>query len=119
MKAQHTPWTCSLADRYAVDSGEKTARSIAIFSSYGRMFTTVGIDHCWSSDMLVRPRDLADRMSDEQPLTFTLSLEAARSKAREIIDQPSERGFTPVIEKWRQLPDGQIEFAIRHFPTAD
>jgi hypothetical protein len=24
-----------------------------------------------------------------------------------------------VIEKWRQLPDGQIELAIRHFPTAD
>ena len=49
-------------------------------------------------DMLVRPRDLADRMSDEQPLIFTLPLDAARSKAREIIDQPSQRGFTPVIE---------------------
>ena len=83
------------------------------------MFTTVSIDQCWSSDMLVRPRDLADRMSDEQPLTFTLPLGAARNKAREIIDQPSQRGFTPVIEKWRQLPDGQIEFAIRYFPTAD
>ena len=69
--------------------------------------------------MLVRPRDLADRLSDEQPLIFTLPLEAARNKAREIIDQPSQRGFTPVIEKWRQLPDGKIEFAIRHFPTAD
>ncbi len=69
--------------------------------------------------MLVRPRDLADRMSDEQTLTFTLPLEAARNKARQIIDQPSQRGFIPVIEKWRQLPDGQIEFAIRHFPIAD
>ena len=69
--------------------------------------------------MLVRPRDLADRMSDELPLTFTLPVEAARSKAREIIGQPSQSGFTPVIEKWRQLPDGQIEFAIRRFPTED
>jgi hypothetical protein len=24
-----------------------------------------------------------------------------------------------VIEKWRQLPDGRIEFAIRHFPAED
>jgi hypothetical protein len=71
------------------------------------------------SDMLVRPHDLADRMSDEQPQTFTLPLEDAGIKAREIIDQPSQRGFTLVIEKWRQLPDGQIELAMRHYPTAD
>ncbi|MBR1296655.1 hypothetical protein [Bradyrhizobium sp. AUGA SZCCT0042] len=69
--------------------------------------------------MLVRPSDLAVRMSEEQPLTFTLPLEAARSKAREIIDQAPRAGFTPVIEKWRQLPDGQIAFAIRHFPAAE
>jgi len=69
------------------------------------------------SDMLVRPSDLADRMSEKQ--TFTLPLETARSKAREIIDQPSQSGFTSVIDKWRQLPDGQIEFTIWNFPTAD
>jgi hypothetical protein len=56
-------------------------------------------------------------MFDEQ--TFTLPLEIARSKAREIIDQPSQSGFTSVIDKWRQRPDGQIEFAIRNFPTTD
>jgi hypothetical protein len=83
------------------------------------MLVTAGIDQLWSSDMLVRPRDLADRMSDGQPETFTLPLEAARSKARQIIDQAPQSGFTPIIEKWRQLPDGQIEFAIRHFPAAD
>jgi len=70
--------------------------------------------------MLVRPRDLADRMSDGRPLEIlTLPLDAARSKAREVIDQSPQRGFTPIIEKWRQLPDGQIEFAIRHFPAGD
>jgi hypothetical protein len=56
-------------------------------------------------------------MSDEQ--IFTLPLEIARSKAREIIHQPSQSGFTLVIDKWRQRPDGQIEFAIRNYPTAD
>jgi hypothetical protein len=70
--------------------------------------------------MLVRPRDLADRMSDGQPLEIqTMSLDAARRKAREIIGQSSQRGFLPVIEKWRQLPDGQIEFAIRRLPISD
>jgi hypothetical protein len=70
--------------------------------------------------MLVRPRDLSDRMSDGQlPETFTLPLDAARCKAREIIDQSPRSGFTPIIEKWRQLPDGQIEFAIRQFRAAD
>jgi hypothetical protein len=24
-----------------------------------------------------------------------------------------------VVENWRQLPDGQIEFTMRHLPTAD
>jgi hypothetical protein len=85
-----------------------------------RIFGTVGIDQLWSSDMLLRSRDLAGRMSDGQPLEIlTLPLDAARSKARGIIDQSPQSGFTPVIEKWRQLPDGQIEFAIRHFPAVD
>jgi hypothetical protein len=50
---------------------------------------------------------------------FKLPVEAARSKAREIINQSPRSGSTPIIEKWRQLPDGQIEFAIRHFPVSD
>jgi hypothetical protein len=70
--------------------------------------------------MLVRPRDLADRMFDGQQLEIlTLSLDAARCKAREIIGQSPQSGLLPVIENWRQLPDGQIEFAVRYFPTAD
>ncbi len=70
--------------------------------------------------MLVRPRDLADRMTGmSQPNTFTLPIDAARIKAREIIDQFPQGGYTHVIERWRQLPDGQIEFAIRHLPATD
>jgi hypothetical protein len=69
--------------------------------------------------MLARPRDLADQMSGDQQELFTLPLESARCKAREIIDQAPRGGLRPTIEKWRQLPDGQIEFAIRHFPAAD
>ena len=70
--------------------------------------------------MIARPRDLANHMSGtQQSQIFTLPLAAARCKAREIIDQSPQNGLLPVIEKWRQLPDGQIEFAIRHLPAAN
>ncbi|MGE9009470.1 hypothetical protein ACO2JO_12855 [Leptospira interrogans] len=70
--------------------------------------------------MLVRPSDLANRIAGEQqPEMFTMSLEAARGKAREVIDRAPLGGLTPVIERWRQLPDGRIELSVRHYPVAD
>ena len=63
--------------------------------------------------MIVRPRDLADQMSHHQIEIFTLPIDAARCKAREIIGQSPRSGLLPIIEKWRQLPDRQIEFAIQ------
>jgi hypothetical protein len=69
---------------------------------------------------MVRPSDLAVRISAARHReTFRLPIDAARRKAREIIDQNSQHGLTPTVENWRQLPDGQIEFAIRYFFTAD
>jgi hypothetical protein len=70
--------------------------------------------------MRFRPRDLADRMSGvQQPEIFTLPIDAARLKAREILDRSPQAGCTVVVENWRQLPDGQIEFAMRYLRTAD
>jgi hypothetical protein len=70
--------------------------------------------------MLVRPRETADRMSVvQQPEIFRLPIDAARRKAREIIDQFPQAGFKTVVENWRSLPDGRIEFTMRHLPTAD
>jgi hypothetical protein len=70
--------------------------------------------------MPVRPRDLADRISAAQHLeTFRLPIAAARRKARDVIDQIPQNGFTSIVENWRQLPDGQIEFVIRQFAVAD
>jgi len=70
--------------------------------------------------MLVRPRDLADRMSGvAQREVFTLPVDAARLKAREIIDQSSQSGYLPIVENWRQLSDGKIEFTMRRLPAAD
>lgn len=73
----------------------------------------------WRSHM-VRPRDLAVRFSDAQRRDiFRLPIDAARRKAREVINQNPRDGLTPTVENWRQLPDGEIEFGIRYFPTAD
>ena len=70
--------------------------------------------------MRVRPRDLADRMSGvAQREIFTLPVDAARLKAREIIDQSPQRGYLPIVENWRQLADGKIEFTMRRLPAAD
>jgi hypothetical protein len=59
-------------------------------------------------------------MSGVQPSeTVTLPIDAARRKAREILDQFPSRGYLPIVENWRQLADGQIEFTIRNLPLAD
>jgi len=55
----------------------------------------------------------------QQHKIFKLPIDAARRKAREIIDQAPQGNYTPVVENWRQLPNGQIEFTMRHLRTAD
>jgi hypothetical protein len=76
------------------------------------------------------PRDLADRsrqlrdlrkLTDDDLMreTFTLPLLVARLKAREILNAYPTDGYMAVVENWRQLPDGQIEFTMRWLPTAN
>ena len=65
--------------------------------------------------MDARPRDLAVRMAHADEHLFKLPLNAARRKPREIIKQSPRDGRLAVIENWRQLADGQIEFAVRYF----
>lgn len=67
--------------------------------------------------MLTRPRDLADKLAPTAEV-FRLPLDSARRKAREIINQASSDGYRSVIENWRQLSDGQIEFVIRQYADA-
>jgi hypothetical protein len=69
--------------------------------------------------MLARSRDLAVRISDEQPETFRLPVDAARRKAREILDQIPQNDLTSIVENWRPLPDGQIEFVVRQVRATD
>jgi len=51
--------------------------------------------------------------------TFTLPLEAARLTVRDVINDMSQRGYQKIVDRWRQLPDGQIEFTVRHLPFGE
>jgi hypothetical protein len=67
----------------------------------------------------MRPRDLADAMSEAAtPTIFTLPVDEARNKVREIIRRGSTNGLTPVVENWRQRSDGRIEFTVRTLPAS-
>jgi hypothetical protein len=77
-----------------------------------------------------RPRDVADRSRQLRDLsrfesdgflreTFTLPLNAARLKARQILDEYPTSRYITIVENWRQLPDGQIEFTMRRLLTVD
>jgi len=58
---------------------------------------------------------------DDHPThkTFRMPLQAARLQAREFLNEGQGRGYMTIIENWRQLTDGQIEFTMRRLPTAD
>jgi len=76
------------------------------------------------ADMTIRPSDLAERISGDRELDFSretlrLPVEKARLKAREILNQFPQGGHTRIVEQWRQLPDGQIEFTMRRLRAAD
>ena len=72
--------------------------------------------------MVVRPSALADRMSATRRQSseeFMLPVDAARNKAREIINQSAPSRLISIVENWRQLPDGQIQFTVCCLPAAD
>lgn len=72
---------------------------------------------------MTQAQDLADRLSvqnDGRKIedshfaaeTFTLPVAAARHKVRDILEQFPLRGSVGIVERWRQLPDGKIQFTI-------
>ena len=70
--------------------------------------------------MAPKPFDLAERKSRRGSAAneitreiFTLSIAAARVKAREIINEAPRGGKLTIVERWRQLPDGRIELTTR------
>jgi hypothetical protein len=76
--------------------------------------------------MVLRPRDLADRMAgrrkpDDGYLreTFTLPRDSARVKARDFFNRYPKAAYMSGVESWRELPDGVIEFTMRRLRSAD
>ena len=78
----------------------------------------------------MKPRDLATRsreLKDRRRLdpdgflrkTFTLPVDDARAKARELLREFPSAGYMTIVERWRKLPDGKMEFTMRRLPTAD
>ena len=77
--------------------------------------------------MAFRPRDLASRMADRGRRsgdgfvreTFTLPREAARLRARDFLKRYPKEAYMSSVERWRELPDGVIEFTMRRLASAD
>jgi hypothetical protein len=49
--------------------------------------------------------------------TFTLPVDDARAKAREIMREHPTGGYMTIFEDWSQMPDGKIQFTMRRLPT--
>jgi hypothetical protein len=73
--------------------------------------------------MSFRPRDLVDRMAGRgQPDGYvreTLPREQARAKAKAFLRSYPKAAYMSEVERWRELPDGDIEFTMRRLRTAD
>jgi hypothetical protein len=75
------------------------------------------------------PRDLAERMAVRQQRraiddgyvreSFTQPRENARKTARAFLDRFPKQAYMSEVERWRELPDGDIEFTMRRLRTAD
>ena len=75
------------------------------------------------------PKDLADRMAARRRQakaddgfareTFTLPREQAREQARAFLDRWPAAAYMSVVESWRELPGGEIEFTMRRLRSAD
>jgi len=76
--------------------------------------------------MSFRPRDLADRMARRRDApdgflreTFSLPREEARAKAKAFLKAYPKAAYMTEVERWRELPGGEIEFTMRRLRTAD
>jgi hypothetical protein len=75
------------------------------------------------------PRELADRMAGRRSRqrlndgfvreTYTQPRDEARMTARAFLDRYPKEAYMSAVERWRELPDGDIEFTIKRLPSAD
>lgn len=75
------------------------------------------------------PRELADRIAARRGQakaddgyvreTFTLQRDEARARARTILDRWPAAAYMTVVDTWRELPGGKIEFTMKRLRSAD
>ncbi len=79
------------------------------------------------------PRDLAEGMAERRRRlqagrlrddgyvreTFTQARDDARKTARAFLDRFPKQAYMSEVERWREMPDGAIEFTMRRLRTAD
>jgi len=70
------------------------------------------------------PRELANRMRQRRDdgfvrETFTLRRLEARARAAEFFGRYPKEAYMSVVESWRELPGGEIEFTMKRLPSAD
>jgi hypothetical protein len=75
------------------------------------------------------PRDLADRMAERRVRQrledgfvreqFRQPRETARQTARAFLDRFPKQAYMSEVERWREMPNGDIEFTMRRLRSAD
>jgi hypothetical protein len=75
------------------------------------------------------PKELADRMRARRRQaraddgfareTFTQPRDQARETARAFLGRWPAAAYMSVVESWRELPGGEIEFTMRRLRSAD
>jgi hypothetical protein len=51
--------------------------------------------------------------------TYALPRQEARERARDWLSRYPKSAYMTMVESWRELADGRIEFTMRRLPTAD
>ena len=74
--------------------------------------------------MSFRPKDLVDRLAGRgEPdgyVRMRLSFHGqTRAKAKAFLRSYPKAAYMSEVERWRELPDGAIEFTMRRLRTAD
>jgi hypothetical protein len=75
------------------------------------------------------PRDLAEGMAERRQRrlrddgfvreTFVQARDDARRTARAFLERFPKQAYMSEVERWRETPDGAIEFTMRRLRTAD
>jgi hypothetical protein len=80
---------------------------------------------CWSLRHALQTEGLGRSDGKAGPVgriragIFFAAREQARERAKAFLKSYPKAAYMSEVERWRELPDGSIEFTMRRLPTAD